>query len=209
MLTAEQIRNTEFQKVGFNGYKSSDVDFFLEEVAESLEMATRQNEDLIQKIQILAENIEEYRAAEDSVKSAILNAQKTGDAILREANDKAQAIADEMLADAKQKVQQAEIASQKMIDEATVKSRDMLDEATIKSKEIVVEAEAKAAALVADTEKKLGQQLITYNYIKDEIKNFKETVLDSYKKHIDLIMNTQVVNKNIEGMDAKFNSENE
>ena len=157
----------------------------------------------------MAENIEEYRAAEDSVKSAILNAQKTGDYILTEANDKAQAIADEMLADAKQKVQQAEIASQKMIDEATVKSRDMLDEATIKSKEIVAEAEAKAAALVADTEKKLGQQLITYNYIKDEIKNFKETVLDSYKKHIDLIMNTQVVNKNIEGMDAKFNSENE
>ena len=91
MYTAETIREVEFQKMGFSGVKASDVDAFVEDVANDFEALTKQNEELVQKLQVLAESVEEYRKSEDTVKTAILNAHKAADTIISDAETKANA----------------------------------------------------------------------------------------------------------------------
>ena len=49
----------------------------------------RENADLIKKISILAKKVEEYRADEDSLKMALLRAQKLADSIVAEAKETA------------------------------------------------------------------------------------------------------------------------
>lgn len=203
MLTPEKIRSIELQKVGFGGYKVNDVDVFLEEVATDFELMTKQKNELIQKLQILAENIEDYRNTEETVKLAILNAQKTGDMILKESNEKSQLILDECNSKAEEIEKVSKEKTEKMLDEAKFKARQLLDDATMKANNIINEAENKAKNIARDIDINYNKQLLTYNYIKDEIKKFKSSTINSYKEHLDLINNINDININIEKYELK------
>ena len=50
-----------------------------------------QNEALLKKISLLADKVEEYRRDEDTIRSALLVAQRTADQVVREAKEKAEA----------------------------------------------------------------------------------------------------------------------
>ena len=176
----------------------SDVDSFVEEVAVSMEEMIRQNNSLLQKIQILADSVEEYRKSEDSVKSAILSAQKTGDAILKEAQEKTQKLTEERERIANEIKTKAEDEAAKVLNDAKTKARELLDDATMRSSAILDESQKKVEKAQADLDKKMNQQLFTYNYIKDEVKHFKDEVIAKYKEHLDLLMNTPETNRYLE-----------
>ena len=90
MLTPDQIRNVEFNRG--RGYRAEDVDEFIDNCVETVEALLRDKEELSQKMQVLAEKVVEYRNEEDSIRSAVLSAQRTGDKTIREAEEKAAAI---------------------------------------------------------------------------------------------------------------------
>ena len=52
MLTPKQLKNREFQTVGRNAYKASEVDEFLGEVYESYDQMFRENAELVKKLSI-------------------------------------------------------------------------------------------------------------------------------------------------------------
>ena len=91
MLTPDRIKEKTFQTTGRGSYRAEDVDSFLNEVSASYEQMYKENTDLIKKISILAKKVEEYRADEDSLKMALLNAQKLADKIVAEAKETAAA----------------------------------------------------------------------------------------------------------------------
>lgn len=109
MLSLNDIINVSFRKVGAlsgKGYNADDVDNFIERVRESYEELSKKTIDQGEKIEkletekrksdekikILAEKAEEYRAQEDEIKDALISAQKLGDASVREARHKAEII---------------------------------------------------------------------------------------------------------------------
>ena len=79
MLTPDRIKEKVFPTTGRGSYRSEDVDMFMSEVAASYEQMFKENGDLVRKISILAKKVEEYRADEESLKMALLNAQKLAD----------------------------------------------------------------------------------------------------------------------------------
>lgn len=91
MYTASDIRNVQFTK-NMGGYKIAEVEAFVEACADTVEALTVEKEELTKKLGILADKLVEYRRDEDNIRSALLSAQRTGDAITREANEKAAAI---------------------------------------------------------------------------------------------------------------------
>ncbi len=97
MLTLENIRNIEFSRG--RGYRADEVDDFIDNCVETVEAITRENEELSQKIKVLADKITEYRNDEDNIRSALLSAQRAGETILRDAN----ARAEQLLKDAEEK----------------------------------------------------------------------------------------------------------
>lgn len=92
MLTPNEISNRRFEKSPFGGYKPEEVDSFLAEIAISYERLFEAKEAAEEKMEVLAEKLEEYRANEDSLRTVLIGAQKLGDNIIRDSKAKAEVI---------------------------------------------------------------------------------------------------------------------
>ncbi len=91
MITPQEIRSVTFDK-GMRGYRIEDVDAYLQQAAADMEQLIAEKEETEQKLYILAEKIEEYRKDEDNLKTALLNAQRMGENVIREAKQKAESM---------------------------------------------------------------------------------------------------------------------
>ena len=110
MLTLQQIRDVVFEKK-MSGYKMSEVDDFIDACAETVRELMQQRDELNRKLELLAEKLLEYKNQEDSIHTTLLGAQRSADAIVREANHKAELI----LRDARIKAENIEEAAQAAI----------------------------------------------------------------------------------------------
>lgn len=97
-MTLENIRNIEFNRG--RGYRAEEVDDFIDSCAETVQQLIQEKEELTQKMKVLADKLVEYRNDEDSIRAALLNAQRTGDTVLREAEVKAQQLLNDAKAEA-------------------------------------------------------------------------------------------------------------
>ncbi|MBQ9414011.1 MAG: DivIVA domain-containing protein [Clostridia bacterium] len=108
MYTATEIRNITFTK-GVGGYKVSEVDVFVDRCADTVEALTRDKEELNKKLTVLADKVQEYRRDEDSIRSALLSAQRLGDSVVRDSNQKAE----EIIAEAQRKAEEIVAAAKR------------------------------------------------------------------------------------------------
>ena len=89
MLTPQQIDQISFGRATFGGYDMEDVDEFLTPLTEDYVTLYKENALLKSKMRVLVGKLEEYRKNEASMKEAIVNAQKTCDKLVRDAEVKA------------------------------------------------------------------------------------------------------------------------
>ena len=88
MFTPQQIDQIAFNRVPFGGYDMQAVDEFLEPLTEDYITLYKENALLKSKMRVLVGKLEEYRKNEASMKDAIVNAQKTCDMMVKEAEAK-------------------------------------------------------------------------------------------------------------------------
>ena len=102
MITAQDIREKGFEKSRIGGYDMASVDEFLEEIADDITAAQKENAVLKSKMKVLVDKIEEYRANEEALNMAVLSAQKLAVQIEAEARQRAA----NMIADAEKQVKE-------------------------------------------------------------------------------------------------------
>ncbi len=88
MLTPQEIERITFKKATFGGYDVQSVDEQLEPLVEDFITLHKENALLKSKMKVLVSKLEEYRDNEASMKDAIVNAQKTCDLMVKEAEAK-------------------------------------------------------------------------------------------------------------------------
>lgn len=88
MFTPQQIDQISFSRATFGGYDMQAVDEFLEPLTEDYITLYKENALLKSKMKVLVTKLEEYRKNEASMKDAIVNAQKTCDMMVKEAEAK-------------------------------------------------------------------------------------------------------------------------
>ena len=88
MFTPQQIDQISFTKSTFGGYNMQQVDEFLEPLTEDYVTLYKENALLKSKMRVLVGKLEEYRKNEASMKEAVVNAQKTCDKMVAEAEAK-------------------------------------------------------------------------------------------------------------------------
>lgn len=157
MLSLNDIINISFRKTPINGYRTEEVDFFVERIRESydelLKKAMQQEEDLeklraenkqyVEKLKVLANKIEDYRTQESEIKTALVSAQKLGDASVREARHKAEII--------------------------------------------VKDATLRGDRIIADTEAKLAREKKEFAALQQTVSDFRSKLLNLYREHLELI----------------------
>ena len=88
MFTPQQIDQVSFNRKAFGGYDMQQVDEFLEPLTEDYVTLYKENALLKSKMRVLVGKLEEYRKNEAAMKDAVVNAQKTCDKMVREAEAK-------------------------------------------------------------------------------------------------------------------------
>ena len=112
----ENLAHPQFSK-GLSGYKAEEVDAYIEKVLDTIRDLKEQNEVLEDKIGVLAESLQKYREDEDSLREALLGAQKMGDSIIKNANNKAEIT-----------MREASVKAAHIVEEARKKVEDEKDE---------------------------------------------------------------------------------
>ena len=117
-----------FEKAAF-GYRMEEVDNYIGELNRQISSLEEEKEELVAKMRVLAEKINEYRKEESDLKDALLGAQKMGNTIINEAKTKA----DIMLAEAKDRADRLTYDAQKQAEEAvgTIKRQTEKEKLTL------------------------------------------------------------------------------
>ena len=87
MFTPQQIDQISFTQAR-KGYNMEEVDAFLEPLTEDYVTLYKENGLLKSKMRVLVGKLEEYRKSEAGMKDAMVNAQRTCDRMVREAEEK-------------------------------------------------------------------------------------------------------------------------
>ena len=119
-MTPADIMNKKFDK-GMGGYKTEEVHEFLDQVAAYVTDLEEEKGELLDKMEILADKLEQYREDEESLRAALIGAQKLGNSVVREAQRKAEAIisqavhkAEDIVGDAQKNIDNEALALKKM-----------------------------------------------------------------------------------------------
>ena len=96
MLTPVEIQNRVFKSVGL-GYDKKDVDSFMKEIVDSYEMLYREKMELLDKVNVLNDGLQNYKTIERTMQKALVLAQKTAEETKETAYRNAHAIEKEAL----------------------------------------------------------------------------------------------------------------
>ena len=140
MLTEQDIKEVVFTK-SLGGYKTSEVDAFLDQCAETVAALTTTNEENTRKLQVLAESVVEYRNQEDSIRTTLMNAQRMADTVVKEAQEKA----DAAIAEAQKKAEEILAEAQNSADNA----RELADQSIVREREELARVRKEGAAFKA------------------------------------------------------------
>ena len=171
MLTPQDVRSVQFEK-NLRGYRTEDVDRFLDKVEQQLEQDAEQMEalrkqvaDLTAENETLRRNMQSYEADGDMLKSALINAQRMGENVIREANQKADCAVCCVL------------HTNKGDGDHGMKGHLgtlLLQKASDRADEIISEA----------NDKKLAEER-EYDRVRLEVTRFKSDVLNLYRTHVE------------------------
>ena len=187
MLTPDKIKEKSFQTTGRGSYRAEDVDNFLSEVTASYEQMFKENGDLIKKITLLAKKIEEYRADEESLKMALLNAQKLADKIVAEAKETAEKENAEINAETARLHEIAEKAVADATENAKAEAEKIVADAKAEAENILNDANAQAKDILGNINRKVTHESLVYEMLQKEASEFKGKLINMYKDHINLI----------------------
>lgn len=207
MITPNQIREKNLATVQSGGYDREEVNELLAEIVESYESVYEENRELYRKMEILAGKIEEYRSEEDSIKTALITAQKMADRITKDAKEKAEEQLAKSADTAQQTVLDAKEKADKMISEARTYAANFTKEKQDAAESIISEAEEKAneaidgakvvAQNILNQAKQLSDELVTkakaekeyhedlVSKLKSESNGFKNSLMSLYETQMD------------------------
>ncbi|MCM1113918.1 MAG: DivIVA domain-containing protein [Clostridium sp.] len=195
MITPSQIREKKISTVSTDGYDRNEVNALLVDIIESYEAVCEENKELYRKMEILANRIEEYREDEDSIKTAIISAQKIAHQVTADAKEKAEKTISESAASAQQTVQDAKEKADKIIGEAREYVANLTKEKAQAADEIISDAQKKANDAIAKA-KEITDDLVikakneanhhkdVIDKLKTESKNFKSTLISLYETQL-------------------------
>lgn len=167
MITPVDLENKEFKK-GFRGYDIEEVESFLEELIKDYSRIYRENAGLKDKNAILNDSVESYKGMEETMRSAIVSAQRTSEEIIKNAHEQADNI-----------VSEAKVRAQEILNDADCRIQALNRECA--------EIEGRASLLRA----KLKSVLNTYLGMLDEL---PEEKLET--KRIEKVNEEQILKEN-------------
>lgn len=126
MMTPLEIQNKVFKKSTF-GYDKAEVDEFMHQLYNEYDRVYMDNIALKDKIGVLSDAIKQYKAMEETLQNTLLLAQKTGDEIKKNADEKSENI----IREAELKAEKIVESAKKQVDEISVEYQQVKREMSV------------------------------------------------------------------------------
>ena len=198
MMTPSQLKEYEFKTAGRNAYKADDVDDFFAEVAANYTKMFHENGELVRRVGLLADRLEKFKKEEEEIKSAVVSAQRAADIIVRDARNSvadAESEAEAVLAAAKSEAamiksdaeKQAIADSELLLSMTRDKAQEIIKKAKEEAGEILLKANSTAKDAMGAATRTMTSESLHFEMLKKEVAEFKSSILNQYKSHIELI----------------------
>lgn len=183
MKTPEQIRDMEFQKGPMGGYKQSDVELFLEEVASQIEILTKQKNDAERKLQEMSKQAPEAALTATGIQNVLVSAQRVADQVIEDSKAEAERI----VADANLKLAEADIKAREVISEAEAKAILLGETAETEAAKIIAAAVKEGETIVAEAKESIALEQKLYDRLKIEVADFRKKASQQCSALVELI----------------------
>lgn len=185
-MTINDIKNAKFDSCK-RGYRVEEVDDFLDKICDYIQSLQDEKSSLLKKMEVLARKVEEYRKDEESIREALLGAQKLGKSVLNEAKEKAAALEQESETKSKQMLSEAKTESDRILNETKEVAQSLLIKSKAESDKMISEAEQSVEITLKETKYEIEKEQNNLIRTQKEVSLFKSQLLDLYRTHIDLI----------------------
>lgn len=176
MKIPQEMYSVSFDKSRVFGYKPEEVDKYVSGAKAAMSELTAENDELTEKLEAVVKELQRYKEDEDSLKAALVGAQKLADSILKESKKKAAAVLAE--ADAK---------SAAVLADAQQKSEAALRVAGEKSDALLAEALEKHDAVLGELDSRLASEKKELESVQAANSLFKSQLAALYKRHLAMV----------------------
>lgn len=213
-MTAEDVRNVVFQNASIGGYKKSDVDLFLEEVAVCIESMTAKIRALekekfkagVSSIPVVdekpmpkIENVEIPAPAPKNsdgisdygIQTLLLRAQKLAEQIEDEARQSSRELLDKAAEDAREIISRADRESEDAIEKANAimadaerKAEALNDAAKVEAENIINEAVARSGKMLSSTREQLKTEHELCEKLRNDFSDVKSAIVGFYEEQL-------------------------
>jgi cell division septum initiation protein DivIVA len=205
MLTPEQIKNHHFRSAGKGLYRSEDVDAFFAQAAEALEKAQesaaelqKNGDELYQRVEALANALNQMRSERELIQKTMISAQKAADELTGQAREESARLLREAQAEAERLRREARDEAAALLGGAKREAEKMLMEAQAHAENLQARAKARAEALFEEARGKAQQELVRISAetqreqqelarLRQEAARFRGGLLDAVARQMELI----------------------
>jgi cell division initiation protein len=139
LLRARDIETRILKKAAFGGYSVLEVDEFLDQISEEVELYIKKREELERTLAQLETEQKEYEELKDSIQDTLFAAQRAAKQITLEGQRAAaekEAEAENLLSEAREKCQQIVLEGEKILKQSQFEKDQMVKEAEDEVREI-------------------------------------------------------------------------
>lgn len=176
MLTPDVVKSKSFQATGRGAYRAEDVDGFFAEVSASYEQMFKENGELIKKISILANKVEQYKEEEDSLRKALISAQTLADKIVKDARESVEGT-----------LEKAEADAEEMRAKASAEAEEIVAKAKAEADAVVLQSKKDADEILGSVNRKVMKESLEFEMLQKKAAEFRANLLSLYKEHLGLI----------------------
>ena len=176
MLTPDVVKSKSFQATGRGAYRAEDVDGFFAEVSASYEQMFKENGELIKKISILANKVEQYKEEEDSLRKALISAQTLADKIVKDARESVEGT-----------LEKAEADAEEMRAKASTEAEEIVAKAKAEADAVVLQSKKDADEILGSVNRKVMKESLEFEMLQKKAAEFRANLLSLYKEHLGLI----------------------
>lgn len=182
MRSSNDICNVDFQKT-MGGYKPSDVQEYLSEVAEDYGTLQRRIAELESANAAQAREINTLKEEQVSVHNLLINAQKLADKTVEDA--KAEAV--KIVNDAHAAVSQIMNEAESRVAAAKQQAEDIKKNSDLEMQKILSKAVVKSENMITAAHDSVARQQLLFDKLKVETSSFKKELIGIYKKQLEIL----------------------
>ena len=182
MLNVTDIKNVKFSN-SMNGYKKEEVEILLDKVEVDYSRYERVITERDARINELENEIQTLKSSQDSIQTVLLSAQRLADEIVAEAKQKSEQI----IKDAENSISMITEREKQLTFAFEQKASERKSAFEKEMEQAINEATARKQVVEKAAVESVERQQQLFDRLRQEVKEFKAEITEKYKEHLELL----------------------